>query len=363
MDADERAKQRDAFLDRVLESLAGTFNIFTIYIGERLGLYRALAEAGPLTALELASRTGTAERYVREWLEQQTVTEVLRVENPEAEPKARSFELPPGHAEVLVDRDSLDYLAPIARLAVGATRPLDAVLEAFRSGGGVPYADYGIDLREGQADINRAAFLQLAGSEWIPAMGDVHTRFQADPAARVADFGCGAGWSSIGIAQAYPKVQVDGFDLDEASIDLARTNAAEAGLGDRVRFQVRDAGDPKLAGRYDLVAVFEAVHDMSQPVAALRTMRNLLGEGGVGLVVDERVGDSFTAEGNDVEWMMYGWSVLHCLPVGMAEQPSAGTGTVMRSDTLRGYATEAGFRSVSILPIENLFFRFYRLDL
>ncbi len=356
------AEQRDAFSERLLQSLSGMFDIFTIYLGDRLDLYRILAAEGSLTASELAARSGTNERHVREWLEQQTVAGILQVDDARLDAKARRFMLPPGHAEVLVERDSLDYMAPLARLAVGATTPREALLNAFRTGGGVPYSDYGADLIEGQADINRAAFLQLLGSEWLPAMTDVHARLLADPPARVADFGCGAGWSCIGIANSYANVRVDGFDLDPPSIELARANAADAGLDERVRFHLRDACDPELAGRYDLVTAFECIHDMSQPVAGLRSMRNLLDEGGVALVVDERVGEAFTPQGNDVEWMMYGWSVLHCLPVGMADQPSAETGTVMRPDTLRRYATEAGFRSIEILPIENLFFRLYRLN-
>jgi 2-polyprenyl-3-methyl-5-hydroxy-6-metoxy-1,4-benzoquinol methylase len=219
-----------------------------------------------------------------------------------------------------------------------------------------------VDLREGQAGMNRALFLRSLGKEWLPAMPDVHARLQANPPARVADIGCGAGWSAIAIARSYPKALVDGFDLDELSIELAQTNAEEAGLTDRVQFHVRDAGDPELAGRYDLVAAFECLHDMSQPVKALVAMRRLAHEGGVVLVMDERVGEAFMAKGNDIEWMMYGWSVLHCLPVGMADQPSAATGTVMRMDTLRRYAQEAGFRDVEVLPIENFFFRFYRLN-
>jgi 2-polyprenyl-3-methyl-5-hydroxy-6-metoxy-1,4-benzoquinol methylase len=356
------AEQRDAFSERLLQSLSGMFDIFTIYLGDRLGLYQTLAAEGPLSAPELAARSGTNERHVREWLEQQTVAGILQVDDAQLDAKARRFTLPPGHAEVLAERDSLDYMAPLARLAVGATTPREALLNAFRTGGGVPYGAYGTDLIEGQADINRAAFLQLLGSEWLPTMTDVHARLLADPPARVADFGCGAGWSSIGIANRYANVRVDGFDLDPPSIELARANAAVEGLDERVRFHVRDAGNPELAGRYHLVTAFECIHDMSQPVVGLRNMRNLLDEGGVALVVDERVGEAFTPQGNDVEWMMYGWSVLHCLPVGMADQPSAETGTVMRPDTLRRYATEAGFRSVEILPIENLFFRLYRLD-
>jgi len=204
-------------------------------------------------------------------------------------------------------------------------------------------------------------FLQQLGQEWLPAVPDIHARLQADPPARVADIGCGVGWSSIGIAQAYPKVRIDGYDLDEPSIELAQANLREANLNGRVTFQVRDAGDSALAGQYDLVTAFECVHDMSDPVGVLRTMRRLANETGAVVIVDERVGDTFTPTGNEVEWMMYGWSVLHCLPVGMADQPSTGTGTVMRAGTLRRYAQEAGFHEVEVLPIDNFFFQFYRL--
>ena len=362
MPDDAIATQRDAFTERFLQSLSGTFNIFAIYIGDRLGFYRALAEGGPSTAAELAARTNTHERYVREWLEQQTVAHILEVDNEKHETDARRFRLPAGHVEPLIQCDSLNYLAPLTQLLAGAVRPLPAILEAYRHGGGVPFGAYGMDLREGQAAINYPAFAHQLAHEWLPAMSEVHARLQADPPARVADIGCGYGWSSIGIAQGYPKVHVDGFDLDEPSIERARENARRNGVIDRVHFQARDAGDPTLAGQYDLVTAFECVHDMSNPVGALRMMRQLTGGRGTVLIVDERVGDSFSAQGNDVEWMMYGWSILHCLPVGMVERPAAGTGTVMRADTLQRYAMEAGFRSVEVLPIDNFFFRFYRLN-
>jgi SAM-dependent methyltransferase len=357
----EQVAQRDKFVERMLQSTAGVFDIFTIYIGDRLGFYRALAGSGPLTSAELAARTNTQERYAREWLEQQTVSGILEVEDAEAEAAARRFRLSTAYVEVLVERDSLNYLAPLAQLAVGVTRPLDSLLNAYRKGGGVKLGEYGNDFLEGQGNINRAAFLYELGSEWLPTMPDVHERLQSDPRARIVDFGCGVGWSSIGMARAYPNVQVDGFDLDEPSIKAARANAHEAGLNGQVKFYVRDAGDPELAGNYDLVTAFECIHDMSDPVSALRSMRRLVGEDGTVIVGDERVGESFTPTGNDVEWMMYGWSVLHCLPVGMADEHSVGTGTVMRAKTLRRYALEAGFRGVEVLPIENFFFRFYRL--
>jgi 2-polyprenyl-3-methyl-5-hydroxy-6-metoxy-1,4-benzoquinol methylase len=354
-------EQRDALVERLLQSASGAFTIFGVYLGDRLGFYRALAEGGALTSAELAARTGTHERYAREWAEQQTVAGILAVEDERAAASQRRFRLPPGHAEPILDRDSLSYVAPLARLIAGCVRPLPALLEAYRSGGGVPYAAYGPDLREGQAAFNRPAFLLQLAQEWLPRVPDVHARLQADPPARVADVGCGFGWSSIGMATGYPKVRVDGLDLDAPSIEAARENARQAGVADRVRFCVRDAGEPVLAVRYDLVTAFECVHDLADPVGALRTMRHLAGERGAVLVVDERVGDAFTAGGDDVEGMMYGFSILHCLPVGMAEPPAAGTGAVMRPDTLRRYATEAGFRGVEVLPIDNFFFRFYRL--
>ncbi len=353
-------QERDAFIERLLKSAGGVFDIFSIYIGDRLGYYRALA-GGWLTSVELASQTGTNERYAREWLEQQTVNGIIEVEDDRADAESRRFRLPESRAEVLVERDSLNYLAPLAQLVVGVTRPLEQLVDAYRTGKGVPYNNYGRDLVEGQGGINRATFLQEIGSSWLPSIPDLHARLQADPAARVADFGCGVGWSSIGIARAYPKVLVDGYDLDSPSIEAANANAHDMNVSDCVKFHVRDAGDPALAGQYDLVAAFECIHDMSNPVAALQTMRRLARDRGTVLVVDERVGDTFTAKGNDVEWIMYGWSVLHCLPVGMEEKPSVGTGTVMRADTLRRYAKDAGFRDVEVLPIENFFFRAYRL--
>lgn len=359
--ADPIAEQRDAFTERLLRSVAGAFDIFSIYIGDRLGFYGALADGGTLTSADLAARTGTDERYAREWLEQQTVTGILTVEDASLDVGRRRYSLPSGHVEPLIDRDSLNYVAPLPRLIAGCVRPLATLVEAYRSGEGVPFSAYGPDLREGQAAINRPAFLHRLAREWLPAIPDIHARLQTDPPARVADIGCGYGWSSIGIAQGYPNVRVDGFDLDEPSIEGAREHARQHGLADRVHFQVRDVGDPTLAGQFDLVTAFECVHDMADPVAALRAMRRLAGEQGTVLIVDERVGDTFTAEGNDIEWMMYGWSILHCLPVGRVEPPAVGTGTVMRADTLRRYAKEAGFSSVAIVPIDDFFFRFYRL--
>ena len=359
---DLHAAAAQQLADRLFGAVLGLVDVHMVYVGDRLGFYAALAARPDATSAELAAATGTHERYVREWLEQQAVSAILAVDDVSAGPAARRYALASGHAEVLTDRDSLDYVAAFARMMVGLVRPLPAVLEAFRSGGGVPYADYDADFCEGQADMNRTMFVNLLGSEWLPAIPDVHARLSRAPAARVADLACGAGCSSLAIAAAYPRVTVDGIDLDAASIELARANLAAAGLQERVSFALRDAADAELEGVYDLVTIFEAVHDMARPVEVLRSARLLLAPAGCVIVADERVAQTFTAPGDDVERLMYGYSVLHCLPIGLAEQPSVGTGTAMRPDTLAEYALAAGFTDVEVLPIENDFWRFYRLN-
>jgi SAM-dependent methyltransferase len=193
-------------------------------------------------------------------------------------------------------------------------------------------------------------------------MPDVQVRLQAEPPARVADIGCGTGWSTIALARAYPLARVSGVDLDVDSIRQARLNAERAGLADRIAFEVGDAANLSLAGTFDLVTAFETLHDMARPVQALEGMRRLAGASGVVLIADERVADSFIAPGDAIERLCYGFSVLHCLPASLAEQPSAGIGTVLRAPALRGLAEAAGFRSVQVLPIQNDFWRFYRLD-
>jgi SAM-dependent methyltransferase len=358
--SEREAEMRDALVDRVVESMLGTFDIAAMFIGERLGLYRALAR-GPATPVELAERTGANERYLREWLEQQAAGGILEVVGGTAGVDRR-YRLPAGHAEVLVDADSPHYLGSSPRVLVGCLSPLSELLHVYQHGGGVPYERYGADCRDGIAASNRPLFLNLLGSAWLPAVPDLHARLQADPPARVADIGCGFGWSSIAIARAYPGVQVDGFDLDPSSVEAARTNAARAGLSDRVRFVVEDAATAADKGdTYDVVTAFETIHDMGRPVEALRSMRRLAGEGGFVLVVDERTAEAFEAPASEIERLLYGYSILHCLPIGLAQSDGVGTGTVMRPSTLRGYAVDAGFRDVEVLPVDNDFWRFYRL--
>ncbi|MGE5273203.1 MAG: class I SAM-dependent methyltransferase [Verrucomicrobiota bacterium] len=354
-------ERRDALVERLFEATLGTFDLLTVYLGDRLGLYRALAEDGR-TPGELAGAAGIHERYAREWLEQQAMSGIVEVDDPDADPGDRRYSLPEGHEEPLLGETSLSYIAPIAQAVVACVRPIDALLDAFRSGDGVPYADYGADLHEGQARFTRPLFENLLATEWLPAVPDVHERLRDDPPARVADVACGLGRSSIEIARGYPKVTVDGIDLDGASIDRARELLPGSGVEDRVTFHHADAADPGFARHYDLVTVFEALHDMSRPVEVLRTLRGLLAEGGSVIVGDERTAERFSLDAGPVERLYYGFSVLHCLPVGMVGEDPAGTGTVMRESTVRGYAEEAGFAGFEVLAIKNDFWRFYRLS-
>lgn len=352
--------RRDAFAGRLFTDTIAAMETLSVYLGDRLELYRHLHEGGPATPAELASRAGIHERYAREWLEQQAVAGILDVDTPATDGAVRRYALPAEHAEPLLEPTSLNYLAPFARLVAGISRPLDALLEAYRSGGGVRWDAFGADAREGQAGQNRPVFDHLLVGPWLDAVPDVRARLDAGPS-RIADIAFGGGWSSIAMARRFPHATIDGYDLDEASVELAARNAQEAGLAGRVRFHLHDASDTDLAGEYDLVTVFEAVHDMSRPVEALASMRRLAGSRGAVLVMDENVAEEFTAPGDEVERIFYAFSVLLCLPDGMSHTPTAATGTVMRPSTLRKYASEAGFSNVEVLPIEHDFFRLYRL--
>jgi Methyltransferase domain len=353
--------RRDALVERILGSALGAMDLLCIYVGDQLGLYRALAVNGASTSAELASAARIHERYAREWLEQQAMAGILETPDPNASDAERRYTLPAGHDEALLDADSLSSVAPVAQSVVACTLPIHAVLAAFRTGGGVPYAAYGADMHEGQARFTQPLFNNLLTTEWLPAIPEIHGRLGADPPARVADLACGLGRSSIAIARGYPKVTVDGIDLDEASIVRARELLDGSGVEDRVTFRCQDAADPELSGSYDLVTIFEALHDMAHPVDVLSTARGMLAQGGHVLVADERTAERFALDAGDIERLYYGFSVLHCLPVGMVGDDPAGTGTVMREGTLRGYAEQAGFATIEVAPVVNDLWRFYLL--
>lgn len=356
--------QIGAYADRIFETGLAALEAITISLGRELGLYDHLATDAGITAAELSAQAGIDPRYAREWLEQQASAGLVDVTAPNADADERRYGLSPAAQECLLRPDSLASVGPLIDLLPAVTRVFPATLaDAFRTGRGVPYADYA--LHDAQGDFNRPGFVNLLASEWLPAVSGLVERLSTS-GARAAEIGCGEGWAAISLAKAWPDIHVDGFDNDDASIAAARKHASAAGVGDRVHFEVvdvtRDLPARVSAGSYDLVLAFEMVHDLARPVEALTTMRRLAKPDAAVLVVDEKVAFDFEAPtDNPVERLMYAASVLHCLPVGMAETPSAGTGTVMRPATLTAYAQTAGFSTVDILPIEHDFFRFYQL--
>jgi 2-polyprenyl-3-methyl-5-hydroxy-6-metoxy-1,4-benzoquinol methylase len=356
--------QVGAYAERLFETGLATLEAVTISLGRELGLYQHLVYAEGLTPGQLAQRAGVNERYAREWLEQQASAGLIDVTHTSAEANERRYALSLAGQECLLDPDSLASVGPLIDLIPAIVRVFPtSLVDAFRTGRGIPYADYA--LHDAQGDFNRPAFLNLLASDWLPAIDGLADRLSA-AGARAAEIGCGEGWAAIALARAWPGLEVDGFDNDEASIAAARKHAANAGVSDRVRFEVadvtRELSDRVDPGSYDLVMAFEMIHDLARPVDALATMRRLGGPDAIFLVADEKVAAEFHAPSDDpVERLLYAASVLHCLPVGMADSPSAATGTVMRPATLTAYAQAAGFSTLDILPIEHDFLRFYRL--
>ncbi len=344
-------------MGRLFEALLGAMELSTVKLGSQLGLYDALAR--PRTAGEVAVETGIDARYAREWLEQQAICGLVDVAT-EGDAETRRYVTSPAQRLVLADSDSPVYATSMALLLGGVSSALHLLPEAFRQGTGVSFGEYGDDVRLGQGLFNRGAFLGQLTQEWIPAMPAV-AGLLARKDASALDLGSGVGWSSIALAQAFDGLSVLGVDSDDASVMDARSHAANAGLGTRVRFEVTDADTDLGEGAHDVAFFFEALHDMAHPVQALAAARRALRPGGRVVVMDERAEEEFAPGGSEIERLLATASVLHCLPVGMSQPGSAGTGALFRPDTMRRYAAEAGFAEVEVAPIEHDMFRFYVL--
>jgi SAM-dependent methyltransferase len=349
----------EELVGRIFMEGVGAFHLGAVYIGLKHGLFVALVEDGPLTVRELAARSGLDDWYVREWLQAETTAGLLLADDDDLE--TARFRTAPGVSETLVDETGPAFIGGLPLAAAAAYSVMPELLKAFRTGAGVPYASYGEDAVEAQAALNRPAFVNELVAHWIPQIPDVAALLaDSNRLTRVADVGCGLGWAAIELAKAYPHIRVDGYDTDEESITRARRNAANAGVSDRVTFDVVDASSPYGDGRYDLILFLECVHDMAHPVEAIGQARAARAEGGTVIVMDERVGETLNA-GDPTETFFATASVLWCLPQGRVEPDSEAVGTVMRPGRFRGIARKAGWSDVEILPIDHPFWRFYRL--
>jgi 2-polyprenyl-3-methyl-5-hydroxy-6-metoxy-1,4-benzoquinol methylase len=346
-----------ALEDRLIAAAVGALELQSIHLGRRLGLYESLRS--PRTAAELADHAGINPRYAREWLEQQAVAGFVSVDGEVAEDyldRVR-FWLNPKQLAVLVHEEDPAHVAPLADMVAGGGLVIDRVADAYRTGDGVPYAAYGKPFRDGQSGINRPAFSNDLATVWIEAAPEVGDRLR--DGGKVADLGCGTGWSTIAMARAFPRATVIGFDSDEASVTDARANAQSAEVD--VEFLQADASAMGKHGPFDLVLLLEVLHDLSHPVDVLEAAHHSLSADGVVLVADEKVAESFQPNGEELERMMYGWSVMYCLPASLAEESSAAIGTVLRPSHLATLAQQAGFSRVDVSDIDAGFFRLYVL--
>lgn len=346
-----------ALEDRLIAAAIGALELQSIYVGRRLGLYESLRS--PRTAAELADHAGINPRYAREWLEQQAVAGFVSVDDQIGDDyldRVR-FWLDARQLAVLVHQDDPAHVSPLADMVAGGGLVIDQVVEAYRTGQGVPYAAYGKSFRDGQAGINRPAFVNDLSSAWIEAVPEIAARLREG--GKVADLGSGTGWSTIAMARAFPKATVIGFDSDDASVTDSRANADTAGVP--VQFIKADAATMADHGPFDLVLILEVLHDLARPVEVLEAARRSLNDDGVVLVADEKVAESFQPQGDDLERMMYGWSVTYCLPASMAEESSAALGTVLRPSQLKELAGQAGFSRIDTSDIDAGFFRLYAL--
>jgi SAM-dependent methyltransferase len=307
-----------------------------VVIGDKLGLYRAMAGAGPLTAAELATRTDTAERYVREWLSAQAARGYVSYHGE------GRFSLPDEHAVPLTDETNAACVVGAFEIALGSVYATDTIVERFRTGDGFAWGAHDQHVLSGCERFFRPGYLNHLATAWVPALDGVEAKLNGG--AHIADVGCGHGASTLLLAEAYPSSIVVGFDAHEGSIDAARKRAADAGLADRVRFEVASA--TTFTGRYDLVCFFDCLHDMGDPAGACGHVRDHLNPGGTLMLIEPFANDDLADNLNPVGAAYYGFSTLLCTPSSLSQDVGTALGAQAGEARLRQVVISAGFTTL-----------------
>ena len=338
------------FVFRAVDEVGATLNAALVVMGDRLGLYRALAGAGPLTPAELAQRTGTAQRYVREWLNGQAAGAYV-----EYDPDSGRYTLPAEHAIALTEESSPAYLPGFFQIALGSVLDSPRITEAAKTGAGIGWHDHVQDVFGGCERFFRPGYNAHIVSDWLPALDGAIAKLQRGAA--VADVGCGHGASTILMAQAFPASTFIGSDYHEGSIATARQRAVEAGVSDRVRFEIAAASSYSGSG-YDLVTMFDCLHDMGDPVGAARHVHQSLTADGTWMIVEPAAGDRTEDNFNPVGRAYYNFSTLLCTPASLSQEVGLALGAQAGESRIRDVVTRAGltrFRRVSETPFNIVY--------
>jgi SAM-dependent methyltransferase len=336
----------EAFVGRAIGEVGAALNCALVVMGDKLGYYRALAERGPLTPAELAEASGTDEHYTREWLNAQAAGEFV-----DYDPETRRYRLPVEHAIALTDESSPAYLPGFFQIAHGTVKDAATVFEAARTGDGVGWHQHDPDVHVGCERFFRPGYAANLVGGWLPALDGVVEKLERG--ARVADVGCGHGASTILMAQAFPRSEFVGFDYHADSIAVARERAAAAGVGDRIRFETAPA--TAFGGQgYDLVTMFDCLHDMGDPVGAARRVRESLAPDGTWMIVEPAAGDRVEENLHPIGRAYYGFSTLLCTPGSLSQEVGLALGTQAGPARIRDVATTAGFghfRTATATPL------------
>jgi SAM-dependent methyltransferase len=324
-----------AFVFRAVEEVGATLNAALVVMGDKLGLYRGLAGAGPLTPAELAERTDTAERYVREWLNAQAAGGYV-----EYDPDTGRYTLPPEQAMAMTDEDSPAYLPGFFQIALGSVHDSPRIADAARTGQGVGWHDHAHDVHEGCERFFRPGYNASLVSTWLPALEGVVEKLERG--GKVADVGCGHGASTIVMARAFPQSQLIGYDYHDGSIATAKQRAADAGVTDRARFETAPAAS-YAGANFDLVTMFDCLHDMGDPVGAARHVRESLAPDGTWMIVEPAAGDRVEDNLNPVGRAYYGFSTLLCTPASLSQEVGLALGAQAGEARIRDVVESAGF--------------------